>query len=407
MSILKNVKVIGSGAAGNKAAIQLIEEGIVDSTNVLLINSAIKDIPEKYRDNAICLNDDIKGEGSGKERNRAKQLVHDAIMDNKLDLAKFVDPGTDIVIGIGSNGGGTGSGSIPYIGSYLTTYVDTSDSETIPEEERVTVNYHIIALNGFGNDIREFKNTVDFFKDVDEDFVVEVIDNSKFLSECGGSELQAQRLANDEVCRRVRRLIGMDLIDCEQNIDHTDLYKTVTCPGYMTIETRNLNDIKIKNVDTFNQIITEMIDESKSMDINSASQKRLAVMLNIPKASEPFIDYGFNVIKQRLGTCFEVFSHIQFTEDSGKEPFISFISSGLKMPIEEIKKTYDKYREETAKVNKAEDNFFEQIEQMESSEEDDMFDLSSRKKKKKKDFLSEFGNNTKPVNVVIKKSYDV
>ena len=38
--------VIGSGACGNKAAIELIEAGVVDRDHVKLLNTTSKDIPE-------------------------------------------------------------------------------------------------------------------------------------------------------------------------------------------------------------------------------------------------------------------------------------------------------------------------------------------------------------------------
>lgn len=40
-------KVLGVGAAGNKAAITLIEEHIVDPKQVVLLNTTLKDVPEK------------------------------------------------------------------------------------------------------------------------------------------------------------------------------------------------------------------------------------------------------------------------------------------------------------------------------------------------------------------------
>ena len=41
-------KIIGVGAAGNKAAINLIEKGVIEKGNVLLLNSTKKDIPDEY-----------------------------------------------------------------------------------------------------------------------------------------------------------------------------------------------------------------------------------------------------------------------------------------------------------------------------------------------------------------------
>lgn len=42
-------KVIGIGAAGNKAAINVVENNILGIENVMLINSTLKDIPVDYK----------------------------------------------------------------------------------------------------------------------------------------------------------------------------------------------------------------------------------------------------------------------------------------------------------------------------------------------------------------------
>ena len=394
-SILKT-KVIGSGAAGNKAAIMLIEKGIIPQENVLLINSTLKDIPEQYREFAVSLSDSDKDSGCGKERSRSKELTADAISEGKLELDKFIDKDDDLIIGISSTEGGTGAGNIPFIGSYLKRYIDTYGDDEIPEDEQIRINYHVIALNGFGDDVRGYKNTVDFFGDLEEDFSIEAIHNSKFLDEAKGSKPLAERLANEEVCRKVATRIGMNFIDSNQNIDHRDLYK-VSCltPGFSIVEKRNID--KIKNMDDFNSIITDMIDETKSMEVPEPSQKRLAVILNIPKASENFIDYTYKVLKERLGICFEAFTHTQFSEESGESPYIAFISSGLKMPINEIKETYSNYKEETKKVNKADDDFFSFVDEIHGEEDDDIFNVNHRSnvRRKSDDLLDSFGSKAK------------
>ena len=40
-----NAKVIGIGAAGNKAAIALVENGVMPRSSVMLLNSTLKDVP--------------------------------------------------------------------------------------------------------------------------------------------------------------------------------------------------------------------------------------------------------------------------------------------------------------------------------------------------------------------------
>ena len=51
-------RLIGLGAAGNKAAIEAVERGIIPCNNVMLLNSTLKDIPADYitRNGAVCYN---------------------------------------------------------------------------------------------------------------------------------------------------------------------------------------------------------------------------------------------------------------------------------------------------------------------------------------------------------------
>ena len=41
-----NLSIIGIGAAGNKASINLIEKGIIGKENIHLLNTTLKDIRE-------------------------------------------------------------------------------------------------------------------------------------------------------------------------------------------------------------------------------------------------------------------------------------------------------------------------------------------------------------------------
>ena len=43
------IKLIGIGAAGNKAAITAFEKGVVAEDELLLINSNLGDIPQEYK----------------------------------------------------------------------------------------------------------------------------------------------------------------------------------------------------------------------------------------------------------------------------------------------------------------------------------------------------------------------
>lgn len=373
-------KVIGLGAAGNKAAVALIEAGVMEKKDVLLINSTLKDVPESYRSIAVEFSNSTGG--AGKERSVAKKLCAQSINDNTLScLDSIMDPDDKVVIIVNSSEGGTGCGSAPMIAKYM--------------KEVVGVNVHTFVFTGFEEDGRGLQNTVEYFQELSEEYAVEAISNNKFLSG-GNNKILAEKRANQEFVERVKILLGRDMVDSEQNIDETDLYKVAATPGFMNIEHIVLEE-RIKNIDQFNRLITEAIDNSKSLEINDLSAKRIAVIMNLSERSREFVDFSFKVIKERYGIPFEVFTHVQF---EGDVEYINFIVSGMNLPLEEVQKVYKKYKEMSNSVNKNKNKFLEMTKEMSSIESNSMFDMMTKKPEpkenvtlnpdKKKSFLREF-----------------
>lgn len=111
------IKLIGVGAAGNKAAIAAFEAGVIAEDELLLINSNLGDVPEAYKQYCIVLSDKVKG--TGKERDIARKIAIeylDSVGNNKVD--SFVDD-ADLVCVVNSTEGGTGSGSSSVLYKYL------------------------------------------------------------------------------------------------------------------------------------------------------------------------------------------------------------------------------------------------------------------------------------------------
>ena len=174
----------------------------------------------------------------------------------------------------------------------------------------------------------------------------------------------------------------------DTNIDETDLFKLINTSGYKTIEHISFKE-DLVDVNQFNQICKRMIYASKSLKSNDPAQLRLGVILNIKPESEDAIDYDFNVIKEAYGMPYETFFHKQY---DGKQQYIEFISSGMKLPIDEIKEIHEKYLEQSAKVNKSADEFFNEIQSLEKNKEDDKFDMVRNVKKasmSKADFFND------------------
>lgn len=378
-------KLVGAGAAGNKATILLIEQGVVTPDKVMLINSTMRDIPDDYKHLAELISDNG---GCGKETSLAAELCLQAIKEGTLGekLDSFIEPEDELCIIVGSLEGGSGNGSTRILAKYL--------------KDVIGIPVMCFGFGGFNDDARGMQNTIEYFQNMREDYGVQAISNKKFLDLANGNKLKAEKAANEEFVQRMRILIGKDIIDSEQNIDETDLYKVASTPGYMII---GKTQLKIKNVDQFNRALIDMLDENKSLE-TTKSTKRLAVFLNVTESTRDHIDYRFSILRERLGTPYEVFTHVQY--DESQPEYISFIASGLKMPLDEVKEVYERYTEESDKVDKKQDSFFSFASNLRGNEEDSSFNVHRRRgvmvdnniDKKKSSFFDEF-KEKEPVEV--------
>lgn len=339
-------KLIGLGAAGNKAAITAVDEKIISIENVMLVNSTLKDIPADFqnRDGANVYQFINAYGGCGKERSMSNELCMSTLEADTIKINKFLNCGEDteaeLVIIVASTEGGTGSGAAPVIADYV--------------RHVLGIPVHVFGIAGFEDDVRGMRNTIEFFKEMQSDYAVQCIKNSKFLPQCNGNKIKAEKAANLEFCKKIGTLMGLTIRDSEHNIDPTDLYKITTEPGYMIIETCTFTE-KIKNAEQFKQALIETIDNSKALDIDTQAIKKLGVIINISENNTDSIDY-LDVLKARFGIPEETYPHIQHESDMPE--FISFIATGLRMPIEEVEAIYSRYSDSASKVNNDADPFF-------------------------------------------------
>lgn len=363
------ILLIGSGAAGGKSVIDAIDRGIVNIEDTILINSTTKDIPKEYLGKTIILTD--TNTGAGKERHVAKNFTKKAMKDGKFNIDN-INEYTAVVI-VTSVEGGTGSGSTPIIASYF--------------NKVCARNVHIIAFTGFEEDVRGLANTVDFFKEIDSSIMVQTISNKAFLSQTGGNKLKAEELANKEMSERISVLTGQDFIEGSQNIDDTDILKLSNTHGYMTVEKKFFNK-SLETSDDFEKIIKNMIYNSASIKSENPAAARLGVILNINPASEDAIDYTFTSLKKAYGNPFEFFTQVQWDE---KKEYIAYIASGMRMPIDEMMQVYQRYVEQSEKINKNGDGFYETMNEMKLLDEDSQFNMIENTKKgiSLDDFLSD------------------
>lgn len=361
------VFLIGVGAAGNKAVVDAVERGVVDVEDTCIINSTTKDFPTNYKGEKICLTN--SNTGCGKERSVAKGLIIDAIGAGKLN---FNMSGYITVCIVTSVEGGTGSGSAPIIAKFF--------------NEVMNKNVHIIAFTGFEEDVRGLSNTVEFFKEIGPNIVVQTISNASYLPKCGNNRVKAEEMANIEMADRIEIISGKNFIPGKQNIDDTDILKLSNTAGYMIVSKKEFNK-PLETRDDFERIIKNMIYNNSSIKTED-SAARLGVILNISPESEDAIDFMFESLRKAYGSPYEMFKQEQY---DGKTEYIAYIASGLKMPIDEIKAVYDRYKEQSEKVNKASDSFFTELQKMNTLTEDSKFDMIKEEKSGTSvtDFLSQ------------------
>ena len=158
-------KLIGIGAAGNKAAIKAIELGVFDKASVRIMNTTVKDINHDYDDISVIFGNQ-RG-GCGKERNLAKKLMKNALKQKLIGLESFLEDDDDTVVIVSSTEGGTGCGA----STILAKYIDSV----------LAKNVHLFVFTGFEQDARGLQNTLEYFKDLEDTFTVESISNKKFL----------------------------------------------------------------------------------------------------------------------------------------------------------------------------------------------------------------------------------
>ena len=359
-------KLIGIGAGGNKAAICAVRNDIISVENTMLINSTLKDIPKDYTGSAIEFSNSYGG--CGKERQMSYDLCLNSIQDGTIPLEEFLNVGnedqTELVVLVSSTVGGTGSGSTPLLAKYI--------------REVLGISVHVFLFIGFQEDVRGTKNTVEVFQELQNNFATEAVKLKKYLPECNNNRIKAEEKADIDFCKKLSVLIGLQLRDSDHNIDPTDLLKISTTDGYMVIESAVIED-KIKNREQFRKIVIDMIDNSKTLDVDEPSQTRLAVVINIKKDSTDYIDYD-DILTERFGQCYDKFEHIQ--DESDMDQFIAFISAGSKMPMGEVESVYNKYQKMTAMVNKDKDTFFGNMQKKTFANDDSNFDIGTQKKNK-------------------------
>lgn len=369
-----NMTVFGVGAAGNKAAINLIEKGVIAPEYVKLLNTSSKDIPDEYKNSDIFVAFSSGFGGCGKESSKGKAAIVNAMRKGVVDFGDLFNEDSQEVVLVSSVEGGTGSGSVPQIAKF---FVDND------------VPTHVFALIGFQDEARGINNTLKFFKELPDGVILHTINNSFFLDYTKNYS-KAEQAANDEFCTEIEILRGSKLINSSQIIDDADLLKINTAqPGYMTINHINLSGIK--NVSGFNQAIIEAFDNSCYLE-SSNTCKLIAVIVNGGRKVKMSVDNSYEVIKRYTGMPQELFQHIQPDNDEEyiNDEYIDIIVAGMKYPEESIldmSNKYKKLKEQMSVKRKSFDDIFADI------DIDDMDDIDTNKSIKSRLKSSKFNKD--------------
>ena len=174
-----NFKVIGCGAAGNKAVIDLVESGY-DINQVILINSTPRDVPADYREKTIIFGKGLGG--CGKERALGKKMLLEDLSKDKIIPDEMVSSRDKGVVLVGSTEGGSGSSAIPILAKYF--------------REVVGVNVICVLFFGFQDDTRGLQNSIELSQELSNDYGIIMISNAKFLKDANQNRYKAEKLAN-------------------------------------------------------------------------------------------------------------------------------------------------------------------------------------------------------------------
>jgi cell division GTPase FtsZ len=358
------INLFGVGAAGNKAAIRVLEKGILDDKHVKLLNTATEDIPDQYKvgtDLVIKFNSELGG--CGKEPVKGKKAAVAAIKNGVLNLAEYIDPSSKAVAIVTAVEGGTGCGATPVLARYFSM---------------MNIPVHIFAFIGFQDEVRGISNSLRFFKEIgdldDADHIIlHTIQNRVFLDYTKNYH-KAEQLANDEFAKQIEIMTGYKKIPSAQNIDETDEYKILTTPGYMDIEHIPLNGLAKR--DAFDEAIQNAFDNRCCLNYTE-SCKRLAVIINASDRTQNYVDNTFTVLKRYTGEPFELFRHIQ-NDESDPEEYMDVIVAGLAYPetgIKDMSKDYTKKKQQLNSSVKTFGDIFSDIDFDEGDDEEYNMDL--------------------------------
>lgn len=308
-----NTYVFGMGAAGNKATLDLVELGIINTESFTLFNTNKGDIPQDQNSNFVQLESEFQG-GAAKDPAVGRVAMLNYISDeaNLEDLYNSIPEDIDFVSVITSVEGGTGSGAAPVLAKCI------ADVFNIP--------VHLFVFIGFHNEEVGMNNTIEFMKELISmnGVTIHVIQNDKFNAP---TYKLKEKEANKYVGTLLNIIKGKDREASTQNIDDADAYKLFTTPGIMGIVTINCSGRRSKT--DMNAAVVEAFDKSVEADYGGDA-KRLAMILNASEPTQEIFDDELTSVRyytNSSGGPEEIYRHIQY--DGTTNEYCVIVAAGM------------------------------------------------------------------------------
>lgn len=334
-----NVKVVGIGNCGNQIALLAHKEAHCD---VFAINTAENDLS--------MLPDDIPkkvigdAEGTGKSRNAAKKFLKDSIMEliGSEEFTTFMSD-AEVVLIVGSLGGGTGSGMAPITYSIIR---DMYRSKTGDPIVSILVGVIPRLSEGYSTQVNTLDYAHELF-DVLEHPTYMLYDNNNYAKEAAHKTLQ---MVNQEVVHDI------EIMQCKYNIatpydsiDSRDMKTLLSSPGLISMA--GLFGLKEKDIDgtTIENLLIEKIKKSAHVELQrDGIVSRTGLITNLSTNMNETFDAHITEVRKFVGEPTEEFLHIAVNEGKSLPNNVVLILTGMTKPIDRI----DKIRERIEEIEK-------------------------------------------------------
>lgn len=341
MGLLK-VGIIGLGMFGGKIA----KIGAEIDVPGVIINASKRDI-EKLGDlsgvTSFIVGD---GNGTGKSRDTSKDFLINHIAVVQEPALVELCTSCDVIVTVGSSGGGFGSGSMPALTNVLMEmYPDKLfiPLTTMPgEDETYTAQKHAEDMIG------EVKR-------LETPFLI--YDNNKFKNL---SATDALKTVNECIKRDLQIIRGdyiiesIDSDDTAADMDERDLLTTLSSPGRIVCGMINpVKEADLKDT-TIVSLLKKSIDESAHADLTDDKCISASAMMYSLSEEMKHYSVGANTeLQETYGGAISDFRNEVINDETGND-FIAVILSGLTDPVERLDKIIAKrLKEEKAKEKAA------------------------------------------------------